>query len=310
MIMKQPNVVIIGAASLDMKGRPKSTIVPGTSNPGHIRVSCGGVGRNVAENLARLGVPAVLLSAVGGDPAGRQILETTRAGGVDVSRVIVSSEWPSATYLAVVDEHGTPVLSIDDMQIMQLVTPKYIYAHRKWIREASMVVLDANLSPEAISSAFSACAKWSVPVCVDPVSVALAPRVRPHLSQIHMVVPNADEAVALCEMPCSDSFQATGAAQRLVTLGVETAVITLAEKGLVYATSEESGHVPAVNVEVVDPTGGGDALTGAVVFGLVNGFSASEAVRLGVSAAALTLACTDTVCPQLSLERLYDQLMI
>lgn len=308
--MRQPNVTVIGAASLDMKGRPKRPLAEGTSNPGYIRVSPGGVGRNVAENLARLGVPTVLLSAVGDDSVGRQILEATSDGGVDVSQVIVSSEWPSATYLAIIDEKGTPVVSIDDMQIMQLVTPKYIYAHRRWIKEASMIVLDANLSPQAISSAISLAAKWNVPVCVDPVSVALAPRIIPHLSQIHLVVPNQDEAEVLCRLPLSDSFEATAAAQRLVAMGVNTAVITLAERGLVYATSDESGRVPAINIEVVDPTGGGDALTGAVVFGLVNGFPVSEAVRLAVSAAALTLTCTDTVCPDLSLERLYDRLMI
>lgn len=308
--MNQPGVVVIGAASLDMKGRPKSTMVAGTSNPGYIRVSAGGVGRNVAENLARLGVSTMLLSAVGDDSVGQQILETTQAGGVDISHVIVAADWPSATYLAVVDENGTPALSIDDMQIMELVTPKYIYAHRRWIKEAAMVVLDANLSPPAIASAVSLCAKWNVPLCVDPVSIALAPRVRPHLSQVYMLVPNEDEAEVLCGMPASDTLQASAAAQRLVAQGVGTAVITLAEKGLVYATSHENGRVPAINIEVTDPTGGGDALTGAVVFGLVNGFSVSEAVRLGVSAAALTLTSTDTVCQHLSLERLYDQLMI
>lgn len=308
--MMQPSVVVIGAASLDMKGRPDTPLVPGTSNPGSIRISPGGVGRNVAENLARLGVSTMLLSAVGDDSVGKYLLDATNAGGVDVSRLIVSSEFPSASYLAVVDDNGNPVLSIDDMHIMELVTPKHIYANRRWITGASVVVLDGNLSPASIRSAVSVAAKASVPVCVDPASVALSPRVSPHLSQLFMVVPNQAEAEALSGVPCSDSDQATAAAQRLVSMGVNTAVITLAEKGLVYATSEETGRVPAMQVEVTDPTGGGDALTGALVFGLVNGFSVSEAVRLGVSAAALTLSSTDTVCPDLSLERLYDQLMI
>jgi pseudouridine kinase len=308
--MRHPSVVVIGAATLDTKGRPKTPLVTGTSNPGHIRVSPGGVGRNVAENLARLGVPTVLLSAVGNDSVGRQILDVTEAGGVDVSRVIVSSESPSAAYLAVVDENGTPVFSIDDMVIMDLVTPKYIYAHRGLIKEASMVVLDANLSPAAIKSAVSAASKWDIPICVDPVSMALAPRITPHLPQLSLVVPNEDEAQTLCGLPASSRFEAAAAAQRLITTGVRTAVITLAERGLVYATSEENGYVPAIDIEVTDPTGGGDALTGAVVFGLVNGFSVSEAVRLGVSAAALTLTCPETVSPDLSLDALYDRLMI
>jgi pseudouridine kinase len=308
--MRQPKVVVIGSSTLDMKGRPKSTLVSGTSNPGYIRVSPGGVARNVAENLARLGVPTVLLSAVGDDAAGRHILEATQAGGVDTTRVLITSDCPSATYLAIVDEKGNLMLSIDAMEVMKLVTPKYIYAHRRWIREATMLVLDANLSPAAMKSALAIAAKAEVPVCVNPVSVALAPRVQPHLEQVSLVVPNADEARVLCGLSASDRYEATAAAQSLVSTGVDTAVVTLAEKGLVYATSQESGHVPAIDIEITDPTGGGDALTGAVVFGLVNGFSVSEAVRLGVSAATLTLTCSDTVCPDLSLDALYDRLMI
>ncbi len=264
----------------------------------------------MAENLARLGVSTVLLSAIGEDATGRRILEVTGAGGVDVSRVLITSECPSATYLAIVNEQGNLALSIDDMEIMKFVTPRYIYTHRRWITEASMVMLDANLAPAALESALSIAAKAEVPVCVDPVSVALAPRIRPSLQQFSVIVPNAAEAEALCGFPASDRFEAITAAQRLVSMGADTAIITLAEKGLVYATSEESGHVPAIDIEITDPTGGGDALTGAVVYGLVNSFSVSEAVRLGVSAAALTLTCTDTVCPELSLEALYDRLVI
>ncbi len=114
--MGSPRVVVIGGATLDMKGRPKKPLVSGTSNPGYIRVSPGGVARNVAENLARLGVSTVLLSAIGDDAAGRQILEVTEAGGVDISQVLITSEYPSATYVAIVNQKGNLVVSIDDME--------------------------------------------------------------------------------------------------------------------------------------------------------------------------------------------------
>lgn len=305
-----PRVVVIGAASIDTKGRARGGLIPATSNPGEIRVSAGGVGRNIAENLGRLGVPTLLLSAVGDDEAGRHILEVTAAGGVDVSQVIVSSRSHSAAYLAVLDEKGAMRLSIDDMAIMEEVTPRYIYDRRRVIRGAKMVVMDANLSPAAIASALRLAAKAGVPVCVDPVSVALAPRLKDHLFYLSIITPNAQEAEVLSESPIRDRFQATAAAQKLVSLGVGVAIITLAEEGLCYATSQERGHIPAIDCEVADATGAGDALTAGVVYGLVNDFPVSEAVRLGVSAATLTLACVDTVCPDLSLERLYDRLVI
>jgi pseudouridine kinase len=97
---------------------------------------------------------------------------------------------------------------------------------------------------------------------------------------------------------------------QLVSMGVEIAIITLAEKGLYYAAPDENGRVLALNCDVVDLAGAGDALTAAVVFGLLNDFAVGEAVRLGISAAALTIQCRETVCPDLSLDRLYDELVI
>ena len=96
----------------------------------------------------------------------------------------------------------------------------------------------------------------------------------------------------------------------LVSQGPRMVVVTLGEQGLAYATYEQSGRVPALDMDVVDSTGVGDALTAAVVFGLLNDFPADEAVRLGVSAAALTLSSSQTVYPDLSLERLYDHLVL
>jgi pseudouridine kinase len=124
-----------------------------------------------------------------------------------------------------------------------------------------------------------------------------------------LVTPNLEEAKALLGEEKARRSP-IHLAQRLVEKGVELAVITLAERGLCYATGEESGHLPAIDVPVVDRTGVGDALTAAVVFSLLEGLPPSEAVRLGLSAAALTLQCRETVCPSLNLEKLYGQLVV
>jgi pseudouridine kinase len=125
-----------------------------------------------------------------------------------------------------------------------------------------------------------------------------------------MVTPNVAEAEVLCGHPIAGRTDALAAVQELVARGVNIAILSLAEEGLCYATSRESGYIPAIRCEAVDLTGAGDALTATIIYGLVNGFPIGEATRLGVSAATLTLKCADTVCPDLSLERLYDQLVI
>lgn len=308
--MRSSHILVIGAASVDVKGRAHKPLQLGTSVPGDITLSFGGVGRNVAENLARLGQPTILLSVVGSDPFGAQILERTASAGVDVSKVITTNQCHSAAYLAILDEAGSKTFAVDEMETMRLITPEYIYAQRALFKDAAMLVLDANLSPPALASAIRTAKRYGVPVAVDPTSTTLAPRLRRHLPDLAMITPNLAEAELLCAHPIRGREEAMAAAQELVAKGVGIAVITLGEEGLCYASARESGYIPAIRCEVVDYTGAGDALTATIVYGLVNGFPLDEAMRLGVSAATLTLKCPDTVCPDLSLERLYDQLVI
>jgi pseudouridine kinase len=305
------HLLIIGAASIDTKGRADQTIQVGTSTPGSIRVSVGGVGRNIAENLARLGERVVLLSAVGDGGSGRRILQQAAECGIDTTHMLVDAEHHTAAYLAVLDHTGNAVMSIDDMTIGRaVITPQLVYQRRALFRDACMVVLDANLSTDTLNTIFATARKYGVPVCADPTTASLAPRLCPHLPELTLVTPNAAEAEALCGVQVTDRESGLVAAQKLVSLGVKIAIVTLGATGLIYATSQESGHVPAIDCEIVDFTGAGDALTAAVIFGLLNDFAIDEAVRLGARAAALTLQSRETVCPTLSLERLYDQLVI
>jgi pseudouridine kinase len=305
------HLLIVGAASIDTKGRADKAIQVGTSTQGAIRVSVGGVGRNIAENLARLGESVILLSAVGDDGSGRRILQQASECGIDVSHLIVSPKHRTAAYLAVLNETGNLAVSIDDMGInRELITPAFIYRHRILFRDARIIILDANLSPGTLTTIFNLARRYNVPVCADPTTATLAPQLCPHLPALMLVAPNAAEAEALCGVHVTDRESGLEAAQRLVAMGVQIGIVTLGATGLVYATSHESGHVPAIECEVVDFTGAGDALTAAIVFGLLHGLPIVEAVRLGTSAAALTLQSRETVCPALSLERLYDQLVI
>jgi pseudouridine kinase len=195
------------------------------------------------------------------------------------------------------------------MAVMQAITPALVYRNRRLVRDASMIVLDANLSPKTIASVFSLAQKYERPVCVDPTSAVLAPRLKPYLPHVLLVTPNASEAEALTGLDLAQT-DVHSVATMLINKGVDIAIITLAEMGLYYVTSNESGRVPALRRDIVDLTGAGAALTAGVIFGLLHDFAVGEAMRLGVSAAALTIQCPETVYPKLSLDRLYDELVI
>jgi pseudouridine kinase len=304
-------VLVIGASSLDVKGRALAPLVPGISNHGLIRSSMGGVGRNIAENLARLGVPTILLSAIGADSTGKRLLAHAAESGIDTRHVLIGPEGRTDSYLAILDHHGGMHVSIDDMNSLNRITPRYVNDRRRLFRDATMVVLDANLPPKTLKTIFRLARKYHLPVCADPTSQNLASRLCPYLDQLYMVTPNPTEAEALLRQgPINGRNAAIAAAKQLVARGVEIAVITLAEMGVCYATSNESGHIPALDIQVVDFTGAGDALSAAVIFGLLEEMPIGEAIRLGISAAALTIQTRETVCPDLSLEKLYDQLVV
>lgn len=306
------HVLVVGAAGLDVKAMPYAKhLLEDTSTPGRIRNSVGGVARNIAENLARLDTPTLLLSVVGDDQPGQRVLQQTRASGVDVSHVQIVEQARTGTWMGLINSDGGLRLAVDDYAIMEHLTPRYLYDRRKLFAQASMVVIDANLSGPAMQSLFKLTARYQLRVCADPTSASLAERLCEYLGQLYMVTPNMREAAALCgfDVKVSDRDTALRAARHLVATGAPIAVVTMGAAGLVYATGDRSGYIPALSTEVVDSTGAGDAFSAAVIFGILNEIPLDEAMRLGVSAAALTLRSPETVVPNLSVELLYDQLL-
>ena len=313
MISQTPSegpVLVIGSAGIDLVGRASRPLQLGTSNPGRLRLSHGGVARNVAENLARLGTEALLMSAVGDDAQGSQLLDRLRSAGVNVENVLTVPGAATGAYLAVLEQDGGLHLGLDDMGVVAALTPDFLRQRTDLFRHSAVVFLDANLPPQTLAVAIQLARGHRVPVAADPTSASLAGNLAPHLEHLWLIAPNEAEAAVLCpvDVPHADVSQALAAARHLVSLGVDIAMVTMAEFGVGYASAEGSGHLPALRTEVVDPTGAGDALTAAALFALLNGIPLDEAVRLGLSAAALTLRTPGTVAPDLSLELLYDQL--
>ncbi len=305
-------VIVIGGAGVDMIGHLDGELKAGTSNPANIRTSFGGAARNVAENLVRLGHRAILLTAVGKDHHGEQLLKKVQEAGVDISKILSTPEYPTGSYLGVVDQNGVLQFALDDINATSALTPEYMRSLSNLFGKASLVVIDANLPKDTLRTIFSQARKARIPVCADPTSTYLAERLRPFLDQLHFITPNFGEACVLSEQDFEYNHpeDALDIAKRLIGQGVEIVLITLAEFGVVYATSETSGHIPAMRTTIVDPTGAGDALNATVIFSLLNNTPLDDAVRLGVTAASLTLRYQGTVIEDLSLEMLYDQLLI
>lgn len=304
-------VLVIGSAGIDMIGRLKSDISLGTSNPAQIRTSFGGVARNIAENLARLGLDVTLVSAVGKDRSGEILLSEIEAVGVNVDYVLQSDLHPTGTYLGVVDQRGELELALDDMRVIGAITPDYILQIEHLFKESSVVYIDANLTKETIRKVISLARKAKIPVCADPTSFSLAAKLIPYIKHFGMLTPNFTEAgiLARWEKAPSRRADALQAAKDLVATGVSIVSVVMPDLDVVYATAETSGQISAIRSTIVDPTGAGDAFSAAVLYGLLSSMPVDDAVRLGVAALSLTMSQIGSVVADLSLQKLYDHLV-
>lgn len=305
-------VLAIGGAGVDIVGRFKGELRAGISNTAQIRTSFGGVARNVAENLVRLGQPVTLITAVGEDEAGEQLLSQASEAGVDVSAVKRTRGFQTGCYLGVVNPAGQLQFALDDMRATSAINPAYIRQNASLFKQASVLFVDASIPKETLRTVISLARQARLPICADPTSASLANRLLPYLASLRLISPNGTEAGILCNQPFEEAKrqQSIDAAKKLVGKGVEIVLIALAEFGVCYATSQTNGYIPAMRTEILDPTGAGDALTATLMFGLLNEIPLDDAVRLGVTAASLTLRHPGSVLPDLSLEKLYDHLVI
>lgn len=304
-------VLLIGASLMDTKGKPTAGLEPGTSNPAAIRSTLGGTARNVAENLARLGSEVILVSSVGDDYAGHMVLDETAEAGVNLEHLLVVPGARTGSYIAVLDETGRLSVALDDTSVMLHITPEIVLGLEALFEDAYAVVIDGSLSVETMRTAVELARKYRRPIVADPSSTRLAPKLKPYVPHIGLIVPNELEASFLCgcDYPGYDPAASLLLARDLVGQGVDTAVVTLSDYGLVYATSEESGHIPAKYTDMVDSTGTGDAITAAIIFGRMNDLPTIECMRLGAAAAGLTLQSGESVVKDLSLDLLYEHLM-
>jgi pseudouridine kinase len=306
------HILVIGATLLDSKGKPTAGLEPGTSNPAYIRYTRGGTARNVAENLSLLGAAVILLTAVGDDPTGTWLLQPIARAGVNIEHALTVDDHQSGAYIALLETDGSLSVALDDVSVMEHVNGSYLYQKRQLFKEARMIMVDGSLTPSSLQTAVRLASQYNVPLCADPSSTRLAYKLRPYLPHLHLVVPNEVEAATLCQTDFSgfDPDASAQMARELVRSGVNTAIVTLSDFGLVYATSDETGYLPASYSEMVDSTGTGDAVTAAIIFGMINDLPTIEAIRLGAAAASLTLQTNDTVVPDLSLDMLYDHLIV
>lgn len=299
----QPDIVVIGGSNMDLHARAAEPVMMGSSMSGTAVISPGGVGRNLAENLARLGDSVALVSVVGNDPIGDEVVEYTRSVGVDCTHVRRRGDVRTGTYNAILDAQGELVAAIADMAATDEFSPLVVEAARDLIRTARMVIVEGNIPVRTADVALDIAADVGVPAAFDPVSVPKAVRSRDliHAGRgLSLVTPNQAELAALTDLPTTTDQEIQKAAGCLHERGVDIVWVRLGPRGSVISRGDDLVWLDAVPTTVVDVTGAGDAMLAAYTHERLRARDVEEAARFGHVAAALTCATHDTVRMDLS----------
>lgn len=287
----QKQVTVIGGLNMDIKAKSKNRLISGDSNPSIIEVSPGGVGRNIAHNLALLGIRTTLLSAAGSDGESQSIIKQTAQAGVNMEHLYISQRNRTGKYVAILDEDGEMALAVSDMDILDELDVAYLKLKEEIIKSSDYVICDTNLSRECLTYIITKCKANSIPLCVEPVSANKAIKLNGLMAGIDILTPNTLELEILTGI-YGDIEKAS---QALIALGVHNVIATLGPDGLCHSSKNKSTYYPSMATTIADVTGAGDSLTAGLIYGLLKFQSFEQACLCGLAAAAVTLSAKETV---------------
>lgn len=296
----EPYIAVVGGVNIDICGKSAGPLIARDSNPGTVRLSLGGVGRNIAHNLRLLGCPVRMLTALGEDLYADRVEKDCARLGIDLGPAIRVPGGASSVYLAIEGPEGDMELAICDDALARHVTPDYLAGQAEVLNGAAAVAVDTNLSAEALAWLGERC---TAPIFADPVSVTKAEKLRPILGKLFLLKPNRIEAELLSGIPIRDGRSLEQAADRLLATGLKRVCVSLGSQGVFCAWETERCLVPCPETRLVNASGGGDAMMAGFIRSFLDGLPAETAARFALACSALACESEETVNPAITLEK-------
>lgn len=294
-----PYAVVVGGVNMDVGGRSYEGLIPRDSNPGRVRMSLGGVGRNIAHNMALMGVEVHLLTAFGDDVSAQKVAASCGELNIDISHALQVPGGATSTYLYIAGSSGDMELAVADMEIYDHVTPAFLASRAALLNSAQLVVVDTNIPAPSIQWLAENC---TVPLFADPVSTTKAEKLRPVLGRLHTLKPNRLEAELLSGVAITDADSAGRAAEALLETGLRRVFISMGGDGVLAADHSGKLHVPCIPGEMVNTTGCGDAFMAAIAWAYLEGTDLEGTARAGLAASSIAMESGETINPAMSVE--------
>ena len=300
-------IVIAGNVFVDIKGFPHDNYIPAGRNAGDVEIVHGGVGRNVAEDIANLELRPTFVSMVDDNAQGEDVIKKLRNHKVNTD-YIVSAPDGMGMWLAIFDETGDVVGSISKRPVMDPMAELLDERGDEIFSNCDSVVLEIDMDKEVVKKVLRYAAKYNKRTYAVVANMSIASERRDFLQQVDCFVCNLQEA----EILFVDSFAglepeeiAEAVSECMINAKIPSMIVTLGSRGAVYADrSGRKGFYRASKVNVKDTTGAGDAFCAGVAAALTYGKDLPGAVEIGTRLAASVITVSENVCPRFQPEEL------
>ena len=294
-------VFCIGASFVDELFHATEELLPATTNNAVVTKTAGGVSRNIAHQLALLGVPVQLISVFGNDSDGDWLKKISADAGVKLGASI-TKEGLSGKYTGILNEDGSLYTAFLTNASNHLITPQHLVKHTDLLKTASYLMADANINVDTAEWLLAFSNETGIPFIIEPVSVPPAKKFRDvNLKGLHLITPNEDELPVLCS---EKSFLTQLQVEELLQKGIQNIWLHNGQQGSALYNKEKSITLHAPSIEVVDCTGAGDGSLSGYLLGKHLGKEDLDCLKLAHTLSAEILQVNGAIATHLNQEKL------
>lgn len=294
-------VICIGAALVDELFHATSELLLATTTDATVTKTAGGVSRNIAHQLALLGVPVQLISVFGDDSDGGWLKQSCTAAGVKLDASI-TRKGLSGKYTGILNVDGSLYTAFLTNAANHLITPEHLAKHAALLKTASYILADANINVDTAEWLLAFSKETGISFVLEPVSVPPAKKYKHvNLSGLHLITPNEDELPVLCS---DKSFFTQQQIEELLGKGIENIWLHNGKHGSALYNKEKAITLHAPSIEVVDCTGAGDGSLSGFILGKHLGKTDIECMKLAHTLSAEILQVNGAIATHLTQEKL------
>ena len=293
-------IAVVGAANIDLHTQFEKDILLRNSNPAITRTSVGGVARNVADNLSRLGEDVMFFTGVGDDLFGREIMHSCKELGIDASHAYKSKEFSTGTYIDILDANSDMYVAAADTRIIESIPLSYFDEIAEYLQKADAIVVDPNLSADQLVKIHEV-AKGTK-IFIDPTSRARSKKMKPIFNIFHFIKPNNYELEELADIPVETEDDIIRGVEILLEKGAGSVAVSMGEKGCYYAdnTGVAMFREQPFKCEMENATGARDAFLAGYVKAFSSGKRIEDRLDYALACGTVTVMSADSINEKMS----------